>query len=97
MTQDKKKLDYNEMLDAISLMNIHWKFVDTLNYIGKDLRLGKLREYNVVTNELMKNLEILMLDYLKKIKPLVKDYKEQVGFVGLDVESYKNPTTNKLN
>ena len=58
MTQDKKKLDYNEMLDAISLMNIHWKFVDTLNYISKDLRLGKLREYNVVTNELMKNLEI---------------------------------------
>ena len=94
MSKDKKKLDYNEMLDAISLMNIHWKFVDTLNYINKDLRLGKLREYNVVTFELMKNLEKLNLDYLNKIKPLVKVYTDQVG---LDVENHKNPSTNKLN
>ena len=91
MSKDKKKLDYNELKDAISLMNIHYKLRDTLHYINDDLRLGKLREYNVVTFELMKNLEKLNLDYLKKIKPLVKVYKDQVG---LNVESCKNPTTN---
>lgn len=91
MSKDKKKLDYNELKDAISLMNIHWKLRDTLYCINEDLRLGKLREYNSVTFELMRNLEKLNLDFLKKIKPLVKVYENQVGLV---VESCKNPTTN---
>ena len=91
MSKDKKRLDYNELKDAISLMNIHWKLRDTLYYINEDLRLGELREYNSVTFELMRNLEKLNLDFLKKIKPLVKVYKDQVG---LNVESCKNPTTN---
>lgn len=91
MSKDKKKLDYNELKDAISLMNIHWKLRDTLYYINEDLRLGKLREYNSVTFELMRNLEKLNLDFLKKIKPLVKVYENQVGLV---VESCNNPTTN---
>ena len=91
MSKDKKKLDYNELKDAISLMNIHWKLRDTLYYINEDLRLGELREYNSVTFELMRNLEKLNLDFLKKIKPLVKVYENQIGLV---VESCKNPTTN---
>ena len=91
MSKDKKKLDYKELKDAISLMNIHWKLRDTLYYINEDLRLGKLREYNSVTFELMRNLEKLNLDFLKKIKPLVKVYENQIGLV---VESCKNPTTN---
>ena len=91
MSKDKKTLDYNELKDAISLMNIHWKLCDTLYYINEDLRLGKLREYNSVTFELMRNLEKLNLDFLKKIKPLVKVYENQIGLV---VESCKNPTTN---
>ena len=91
MSKDKKRLDYNELKDAISLMNIHWKLRDTLYYINEDLRLGELREYNSVTFELMRNLEKLNLDFLKKIKPLVKVYENQIGLV---VESCKNPTTN---
>ena len=91
MSKDKKKLDYNELKDAISLMNIHWKLRDTLYYINEDLRLGKLREYNSIAFELMRNLEKLNLDFLKKIKPLVKVYENQIGLV---VESCKNPTTN---